>query len=264
MAVPTRLNPNMEALGWEIQPTDANLHRHWLLGRYPIKLQPELDDAFNAFHNVLIAVGYENPCDYVGSYHYRAITGTDGLASTHAYATAIDHDYGGDTDGDGDPTVDNNPHIHRIIRPGDPGFGVVWQILEWQVEKLEAIENTHGEQMWKWLGWPIGDTMHWQIDVAKDRVEVDWSTVYTGEEEGEDEMYNEWVEGWVIGLAEDKTKTRQEFTRLNTVPAADGGYILEPANNPPTVDYWVDMLDHPADPSWRGFFARTSLSTWGR
>ena len=262
MAAPTRKNPNMEALGWEWQPTSEHLSRVRLLGRYPVKVQPQLVDAVAAMDAVFVRTGYENPCDYVGSYMFRSIAGYNGLASTHAYAVAIDHDYGGDTDGDGDPTIDKNPHIHRPIVPGDPGFGVEWQILEYQVRAIEAIKNTHGEQMWRWLGWPIGDTMHWEIMVRPERTEVDWDTVYPPEEETD--MYKEFVEGWVTGLAEDNAKTRQEFTRLNTYPMADGGYILEPANNPTTVDYWVSLLEQPDDPAWLGFYARTQLSTWGR
>lgn len=255
----------MEALGWPICPNDIHLHRHWLHGRYPIKLQPELDDAFHAFQFVLTNTGYEDPMDFTGSWHYRAIAGYDGLASTHAYACAIDLDYGGDTDGDGDPTIDKNPHLHRRIYPDDPAFGVECQILEHQVRLIEGIKNIHGEQMWLWLGWRIGDTMHFQIDVARDRTEVDWSTVFDPPPPGPgDEMFAEFVEGWVEGLAEDKTKTEQEFTRLNTYPMDDGGYILEPANNPGTVAYWVGMLDRPGDPAWLGFYARTQLSTWGR
>jgi hypothetical protein len=72
----------------------------------------------------------------------------------------------------------------------------------------------------------------------------------------EDEMsYAKWIEGWVIGLAEDKAKARKEFQRLY-----DAG-ILE--GNSSTVDYWVGLLDHPMNPEWPGFYARTELSVWG-
>ena len=263
MAAPSRPNQTYERLGWTLQPTSTDLSRLTFLGRYPIRVRPELADATAAVEEALIASGYENPCDYVGSWMYRAITGTGGLASAHAYAVAIDIDYGGDTDGDGDPTIDRNPHIHRPIVPGDPGFGVEWQILEHQVEKIEAIRNVDGDQIWRWLGWAIGDTMHIDVLVGPAACTVDWSTVYTGQEDDMISWYD-WVQGYVEGLAEDPAKTEQEFHRLNTVPAGDGGYILEPADTPSTVAYWVDMLNDPANPEWRGFLARTSLSTWGR
>ena len=147
---------------WEpyLGKTDT-LQSVWLLGRYPIKVQDFWVPAVEAMEKTLIAMGYENPCDYTGSYMKRPIAGTD-IWSWHSYGGAIDLDYGGDTDGDGDPTIDKNPHIHRRIHPGDPGFGVEWQILEPQVNAIEAIRTNSGGQVWHWLGWNIGDTMHFE------------------------------------------------------------------------------------------------------
>jgi hypothetical protein len=233
-----------------------------MLGRRWVKVQDILEGATVAMEQVLINSGYENPCDYIGSYNKRPISGTD-YWSTHSYGIAIDLDYGGDTDGDGDPTIDKNPHVHRRIVPGDPGFGVEWQILEHQIEKIEAIKNADGDSLWRWLGWSIGDTMHFQINVAPQFTQVDWSTVYQGEPEMAD-IYETFVAGWVKGLAEDPNKTRTEFTRLNTEQQSDGGYVLEPANDPATVEYWMDKLDTPYDPAWPGFYARTELSVWAR
>lgn len=250
-------------LGWTDYLGSSNtLSYEWLLGRYPVKVQFPLIDALQAMEKVLIRVGYENPCDYIGSYMLRTVAGTD-YWSNHAYGIAIDLDYGGDTDGDGDPSIDKNPHVHRKIVPGDPGFGVEWQILEDQVRAIEAIKNTDGQQMWSWhVGWALGDTMHWQINVSPQATQVDWSTTEAG---GNDVIaWYDWVEGWARGLAEDPAKTEQELTRLNTVQQPDGGYILEPANNPATVQHWMSKLNNPADPEWRGFYARTQLSVWGR
>ena len=42
---------------------------------------------------------------------------------------------------------------------------------------IEGIKNQQGEQIWRWLGWSIGDFMHWQINVPEWRLEVDWNTV---------------------------------------------------------------------------------------
>lgn len=81
---------------------------------------------------------------------------------------------------------------------------------------------------------------------------------------GEAVDYARFVAGWVEGLAEGPAKARQEFTRLNTEQQSDGNYILEPANSPATVDYWMEKLSNPYDDEWPGFYARTQLSVWGR
>jgi hypothetical protein len=165
-------------MGWSIQPTSTNLVSLTLLGRFPIRVQPPLVEAVQAMELALVLHHYEDPCDFIGSWHYRSISGTGGLFSGHAYAVCIDLDYGGDTDGDGDPTIDSNPHIHRAIIPGDPGFGVEWQITEAQVRAIEAIRTTDGLPVWSWrIGWKLGDTMHWQPLQGPDIGAIDWSTV---------------------------------------------------------------------------------------
>lgn len=230
MAAPTRPNPAIEALGWEIQPTSTNLVSLEFLGRYPIRVQPPLADPILAMEAVLVAAGYENPCDFVGSWMYRAIAGTGGLASAHAYAVAIDADYGGDTDGDGDPTIDSNPHLHDRIVPGDPRFGVEFQFTEYQIRLIEAIRNVDGEQIWRWLGWPIGDTMHFEPLVGPDDCVVDWTTVYQG---GEEEM----------ATYEDfRSDEFDLWTDENIVAAYDAGMFEDP-NRAGFVDYWVVHRD---------------------
>lgn len=177
----------MLRLGWAPYLCSADsLIKLEILGRYPVKLQSQLDEAGRAFEAALIATGYENPCDFTGSYMCRTIGGTQ-TWSTHAYGCAIDLDYGGDTDGDGDPTIDSNPHLRRPVIPED--FGRNCQILEHQVWAVENIRNTRGERMWHWLGYSIGDTMHFQIAVSPEHTTVDWSTV-AGEE---NEM---WLDDW--------------------------------------------------------------------
>lgn len=173
-----RLTTRMQELGWEDHLGRTNtLVALTLLGRAPIKVQAELVEAVSAMEFTLIHHGYENPCDWIGSYYYRTISGLPNVWSDHALGAAIDLDYGGDVDGDGDPTIDKNPHLHRKIVPGDAGFGVEFQLLEAQVNAIERITNTHGEQIWLWKGWSIGDTMHFGADVAPDRCEVDWDSV---------------------------------------------------------------------------------------
>jgi len=65
--------------------------------------------------------------------------------------------------------------------------------------------------------------------------------------------YEEFVEGIVTGWAEDSTKTRTEFDRLKALGILGG-----------SIDYWIGLLDAPANPEWLGFYARTSLASWGR
>lgn len=238
-------HPRMVELGWTgYLNSTRTLVYETVLGRHPVKVQYPLQDALHAMERVLINTSYENPCDFIGSYASRVIAGKD-MWSEHAYGVAIDFDYGGDTDGDGDPTIDKNPHLHRPIVPGDPGFGVEWQILEHQVRAIEAIKNTHGESIWFWLGWPIGDSMHFAVNVRPDRCLVDWDSV------GGDMSFATWVAGWVSGLAEDKTGTRARFERLFS-------------GNQTEVNYWMTKLDNPNDPEWPGFYARRELEFWAQ
>ena len=78
------------------------------------------------------------------------------------------------------------------------------------------------------------------------------------------DVFKEMVAGYVKGWAEGPAKTEQEFIRLNTVQMADGGYVLEPANDPATVAYYMGHLNDPYWAEWPGMYARTELSVWGR
>lgn len=132
-----------------------------LLGRYPIKVQDFWAPAVTAMNDALIDTGYENPCDWIGSYMKRPIAGTD-YWSWHSYGAAIDLDYGGDNpDSPDHPGVDRNPHLREPI---DPGFGTDprFQITEHQVNAIESIRTGNGKPVWRWLGWSIGDTMHFE------------------------------------------------------------------------------------------------------
>ena len=137
-----------------------------LLGRYPVRVQPELVDAVAAMHRELVAAGYRNPTGPTGSYFYRTIGGLD-VWSEHAYGTAVDVDYF------------KNRHLHKRIYPQDPAFGTEFMFLEHQIRAIEAIRNTEGQRIWGWLGWAIGDSMHFYANVRPEDTTVDWSTVYT-------------------------------------------------------------------------------------
>ena len=86
-----------------------------------------------------------------------------------------------------------------------------------QVRAIESIRNTTGEIMFRWLGWAIGDFMHWQINVPPTRMTVDWNTVpghdvvipegsatvFIVEGQRDDSSKREfYVESWQIYLAE--------------------------------------------------------------
>lgn len=133
---------------YRCNPTD--LVSVTVLGRYPVKVQKPLQNATYALDAVLRATGYRNPTGPTGSYLCRKISGTD-LWSLHAYGIAIDLDYS------------KNPHLHTPIARGfdiDPRF----MITEHQVTAIESITNTNNDPIWKWLGWSIGDTMHFEAD----------------------------------------------------------------------------------------------------
>ncbi len=127
-----------------------------IMDRYPVRVQSELEAATVEMDRVLKATGYEWPTGPTGSYNCRQIGGSTKW-SLHAYAIAIDIDYG------------NNPYLrgHPIPR----GFvqDSRFQLTEANVDAVEAIRNDRGESIWKWLGWSIGDTMHFEADVPPDR-----------------------------------------------------------------------------------------------
>ena len=159
-----------------------------LLGR-GVRVQDFWVPAVKAMRQALIATGYENPCDWTGSYNKRYIGGTS-IWSWHSYGGAIDLDYGGDNpDSPDHPGTDRNPHLKTRIYPGfgnDPRF----QITEAQVVAVTNIRTNNGKRVWRWLGWAIGDTMHFEpnctpADIATG---IDMTTVATGTEEDDDDM----------------------------------------------------------------------------
>lgn len=159
---------------------------------------------------------------------------TDGTnCSLHNYGVAFDID----------PFKFGNPHFYKK-------YGNGWdfsdcKITEEQVRAVEAIKNTYGEQMFRWLGWLIGDTMHFELQVPPNRCKVDWSTV-PGDFTGEDEemslkkgskgnavgYYQEALNGWKDGTVTvdkiygDKTvagvKAYQAAAELDQTGVIDG------------------------------------------
>jgi hypothetical protein len=128
-----------------------------LNGRFPVRVQAPLTNATLALEKAMLGAGYPTPMGATGSYLCRQIAGTS-LYSLHAFGVALDWDY------------PSNPHLRTTIEPGfgtDPRF----KITEAQVNAVEQIVNAEGDSIWKWLGWSIGDTMHFEADVPPDRCE---------------------------------------------------------------------------------------------
>ena len=157
-------DPQYDAWGWDPITSSRDLVMIEICGRFP-RVRPEAVAVFEAMNQALIDTGYEDPCDYVGSWNYRVVAGTNQL-SRHSYGLAIDLDYGGDTDGDGDPTIDKNPHLYDAISRGDSRFTVTFQLSENQVDAIESIRTGNGKQALRWLGWVNGDTMHFDVNVS--------------------------------------------------------------------------------------------------
>lgn len=94
--------------------------------------------------------------------------------SLHNYLIAVDID----------PYGYGNNHFKKPF--GDGWNFADCKITADQVRAVESIRNTQGERMFRWLGWLIGDTMHFEIQVAPDRCQVDWDTVPN--DTGDDDM----------------------------------------------------------------------------
>lgn len=101
---------------------------------------------------------------------------TDGTScSLHNYGIAFDLD----------PFGYGNPHFYADYGDYSKVLGRKWDISDCkltipQVRAVEAIKNTSGETMFRWLGWYNGDTMHFELQVPPTRTSVDWGTVPGG------------------------------------------------------------------------------------
>jgi hypothetical protein len=117
------------------------------------------------FH-ALLASGYKPEetwpkAGYIGSARYcpAGISGntcqeSGSWCSLHNYVLAIDLEY------------DKNPHL-KITRPDPTWMFARCKISRVNVDAIEAIRTNSGAQVWLWLGWSIGDTMHVQINCSK-------------------------------------------------------------------------------------------------
>jgi hypothetical protein len=173
----------MWAKGWaEFLGRTDTIVRVTMLGRPGVKVQAVLEEAVQAADSALRCTGYEDPCDFIGSFNVRPVSGGT-MWSEHAYGSAFDLDYNTEIP---DRVVDRNPDLGKGkgLNAADPRFGVVCQILEHQVRAVEAIRTNNQKQVWGWLGWwPRGDTMHFRAICRPDDLKtgIDWTTVTEGD-----------------------------------------------------------------------------------
>jgi hypothetical protein len=144
-----------------------------------------LVDAYRALELALMATGYVAESRW--AYNFRQITGGSkpctcssyGGCSPHAFGIAIDID----------PA--QNPYTSAAFSWSKTKFTPA------QIEAVEAIRNTKGEQVWQWGGrWSsVRDYMHFEVQVDPGSVSIDWSTVAGasggggGLPEGDTDMY---------------------------------------------------------------------------
>lgn len=123
-------------------------------GRYPVRVAQPAVAATIALEAALVGAGYRTPMGPTGSYLCRNIGGTD-LVSLHSTGIAIDWDY------------PSNPYLRGETIPRGFGTDPRFRLTEAQIDAVEAIRNTDGDRLWKWLGWGTGkgaDTMHFELD----------------------------------------------------------------------------------------------------
>lgn len=148
-----------------------------LLG-FTVRLRAEAHDAGRALEQVLKAEGYKP--EVVGSHRWcpTGISGRDcqpsgSSCSLHNYSLALDFD----------PFGLGNPH--HFARYGSGWNFSDTKFTRAQVEAVEAIRTNNGKQVWKWLGWAIGDTMHFEITCSPADLAtgINWKTVKGQEQE---------------------------------------------------------------------------------
>jgi D-alanyl-D-alanine carboxypeptidase len=131
-------------------------------GRTP----PVCVDGWAALVSTLLATGYRKPktvelerlCP--PGIKMRDCTKSVDNCSLHNYGLAIDID----------------PKGVKQTKAGNPHFEIPFAEHKWdfddiifkrhQVEAVEAIRTTKGVKVFRWLGWSIGDTMHFEFTLS--------------------------------------------------------------------------------------------------
>jgi hypothetical protein len=104
--------------------------------------------------------------------------------SLHNYSIAIDWDW----------FAAGNPYFRK--KYGDGWDFDDCKFTRAQAEAVERIKLLNGRQVWRWLGWAIGDTMHFELQVGPEElatIGIDPATVPDGyqppPDTGDDWMY---------------------------------------------------------------------------
>ncbi len=179
-----------------------------MFGRSAGQVAGPMYEAFKAQESALVATGYRNVNSiWIPRNCPTGIGGktcqSDGTnCSLHNYKVADDID----------PFGHGNPYFRKK-------FGDGWdfdncKFTRLQVEAVENIMNTAGDPLFRWLGWLIGDTMHYEGQRPPTQCTVDWKTVAGGGTGNGDGMFavrgdkGPTVEYWqrrLVRLGEDLT-----------------------------------------------------------
>lgn len=204
--------------------------------------QSECIPAWTTAELVLYALDYGD-AEIVGSIRYcpAGIAGrpclTSGLnCSLHNYCLAYDVD----------PFAAGNGYIHAKVTEEDfdeDWFPAVCKFTLEQVQAVEAIRTNNGAQIFRWLGWAIGDFMHWQINCTREDLAtgINLSTVYTGKDDD--------METNLKALQKQDMAWYEEMQQRTGGPASGtpGGdasywgidYVPPPGKTGPTNDEWL-------------------------
>lgn len=142
-----------------------------MFGRFAGEVARPMYDPMKAQEQALVATGYRNVNSiWIPRNCPTGIGGktcqSDGTnCSLHNYKIADDIDAFGH----------GNPHFKK--KYGDGWNFSDCKITRAQVEAVEGILNTGGDPLFRWLGWLIGDTMHFEGQRPPSQCQVDWATV---------------------------------------------------------------------------------------
>jgi hypothetical protein len=190
-----------------------------MFGRSPVYAQNT--SWIRALEQALINAGHVYPPDgYLGSKR-SCPSGIGGQkceengdnCSLHNYGLAWDLAY------------QYNPHLKReldsteldaLFAEGKTTFN------SYIVDEVSKVRTTGGERAFTWLGYSIGDLMHWQVNFPPEDQEIDWSTV--GDNEPEDRPMT--TEQWASTL-----RNPLDFQQM-----VDKGVITQNE-----YDYWITV-----------------------
>lgn len=189
---------------------------------FDVRFRSQAHEAGRALEAVLTKHGYHP--EAVGS-HRWCPTGISGRTcqqdgdwcSLHNYSLALDFD----------PFALGNPHFQAK-------YGNGWDFSDTkftpaQIKAVEAIRTNSGAQVFRWLGWAIGDTMHIEITCSPAALAtgIDWNTVDGEPILGDDMRLAKGADGQAVAelqkmMAETFGQDNGDWTALAGKSAFDG------------------------------------------